>query len=95
MNVKINAVKFRPDEKLQSFVTEKVSKLERQLPNIIGAEVTMKVDKPESENNKVADIRLVVKGYDLFASKQADTFEEAVMLSIDAIKPQINKLKEK
>ena len=58
-------------------------------------EVILKVDKPESDNNKVADIRLVIKGSDLFASKQADSFEEAVMLAIDALKHQINKLKDK
>lgn len=95
MNVKINAVKFRADEKLLSFVDEKVSKLDRHLPNALEAEVTLKVDKPESENNKQAEIRLVIKGNDLFASKQADTFEEAVMLSIDALKPQIEKIKDK
>lgn len=95
MNVKINAVKFRADEKLLSFVDEKVAKLDRHLPNALEAEVTLKVDKPESENNKQAEIRLVIKGNDLFASKQADTFEEAVMLSIDALKPQIEKIKDK
>lgn len=95
MNVKINAVKFKADEKLLAFVEDKVSKLERQLSNIIETEVTLKVEKPESDNNKVADIRLVIKGSDLFASKQADSFEEAVMLAIDALKHQINKLKDK
>lgn len=95
MNVKINAVKFKADEKLLDFVNEKVAKLDRHLPNAIEAEVTLKVEKPESENNKIADIRLVIKGNDLFASKQADTFEEAVMLAIDALKPQIEKVKDK
>ncbi len=95
MNVKINAVKFKADEKLVAFIEEKVSKLERQLSNIIEAEVTLKVEKPESDNNKIADVRLVIRGADLFASKQADSFEEAVMLAIDALKHQINKLKDK
>ena len=43
----------------------------------------------------MVDIRLVVRGNDLFASKQADTFEEAVMLTIDALKTQISRNKEK
>ncbi len=95
MNIKINAVKFKADERLLTFVNEKVSKLERHLSSIIDSEVTLKIDKPESDNNKVADIRLAVKGYDLFASKQANTFEEATMLAIDALKPQIDKLKDR
>lgn len=95
MKVTINAVKFRPDQKLEDFVNDKVSKLERQAAGLLGAEVTLKVDKPESENNKIAEIKIVIAGKDLFASKQADSFEEAVMLSIDALKTQISKFKER
>jgi ribosomal subunit interface protein len=95
MNITINAVKFKADEKLQSFINDKVSKLDRQSSNLLGAEVTLRIDKPETEKNKIVDIRLVVRGNDLFASKQADTFEEAVMLTIDALKTQISRNKEK
>ncbi len=95
MKVVINAVKFSPEEKLQNFVNEKVGKLERLLPEALQADVTLKIDKPETNNNKIADIRLVVSGKDLFVTKQADSFEEAVMLSIDALKTQIGKFKEK
>ena len=95
MKVVINAVKFSPEEKLQNFVNEKVGKLERLLPEALQADVTLKVDKPETNNNKIADIRLVVRGNDLFVTKQADSFEEAVMISVDALKTQIGKFKEK
>lgn len=95
MKVVINAVKFSPEEKLQNFVNEKVGKLERLLPEALQADVTLKVDKPETNNNKIVDIRLVVRGNDLFVTKQADSFEEAVMLSVDALKTQIGKFKEK
>lgn len=95
MKVTINAVKFRPDQKLEDFVNDKVSKLERQAAGLLGAEVTLKVDKPESENNKIAEIKVIIAGKDLFASKQANSFEEAVMLCIDALKTQISKFKEK
>ncbi len=95
MKVLVNAVKFSADEKLQNFVEDKVGKLEKLLPEALQAEVTLKVDKPETNYNKIADIRLVVAGKDLFVTKQADSFEEAVMLSIDAMKTQIGKFKEK
>lgn len=95
MDVKINAVNFKADEKLTNFITEKVSKLERHASGLLGAEVTLNVDKPESIDNKVANIRIVVRGNDLYASKQANSFEEAVMLSIDALKSQISKFKDK
>ncbi|MEE1203108.1 MAG: HPF/RaiA family ribosome-associated protein [Bacteroidales bacterium] len=95
MKVLLNAVKFSPDEKLKVFVEEKVGKVERLLPDALQAEVNLKVEKPETNNNKIAEIRIVVRGNDLFVSKQADSFEEAVMLAIDALKTQIEKFKEK
>ena len=95
MKVLLNAVKFSPDEKLKVFVEEKVGKVERLLPDALQAEVNLKVEKPETNNNKIAEIRIVVKGNDLFVTKQADSFEEAVMLAIDALKTQIDKFKEK
>ena len=95
MKVLLNAVKFSPDEKLKVFVEEKVGKVERLLPDALQAEVNLKVEKPETNNNKIAEIRIVVRGNDLFVSKQADSFEEAVMLAIDALKTQIDKFKEK
>ena len=95
MKVVLNAVKFTPDERLQNFVNDKVGKIERLLPEALQADVSLKVDKPETNNNKIAEMRLVVRGKDLFVTKQADSFEEAVMLSIDALKTQIDKFKEK
>ena len=56
MKVVINAVKFSPEEKLQNFVNEKVGKLERLLPEALQADVTLKVDKPETNNNKIAAV---------------------------------------
>lgn len=95
MEVSLKAVKFSADEKLVDFVNKKVGKVETILPQAVKAEVTLKVDKEKSEMNKVAEIRIVVAGDDLFASKQCDTFEEAVDMCLDAIKKQIEKLKEK
>ncbi|MDD2192562.1 MAG: HPF/RaiA family ribosome-associated protein [Bacteroidales bacterium] len=95
MNITINAVKFRLAEGLEEFINDKVSKLGRLVPDSLGAEVTLKVDKPSAENNKIADIKLMVRGYDLFASKQGNSFEECISEVIDALKVQIEKHKDK
>lgn len=94
MNININAVKFKTSEKLEEFIREKVGKLERANDEIIAADVTLKVDKPESENNKIVDIRLSLRGNDSFASKQADSFEEATLQCVDAIKNQLQRRKD-
>lgn len=95
MNTTINAVKFRTDEKLEKFIHDKVGKLDRMIDNAVGCEVTLKVDKPESDNNKIAEISLTLPGQTLFNSKQADSFEEAVSECVDTLKVQIDKYKER
>lgn len=95
MNTTINAVKFRTDEKLEKFINEKVAKLDRLIDNATKCEVILKVDKPESDNNKIAEISLSLPGQTLFSSKQANTFEEAVAECIDVMKVQIDKYKER
>ncbi|MCR4811453.1 MAG: HPF/RaiA family ribosome-associated protein [Bacteroidales bacterium] len=93
MNTVINAVKFKADPKLEAFVTEKVAKLDKMVDNATKCEVTLKVDKPESENNKVAEISISLPRQTLFNSKQADTFEQAVLECVDTMKVQIEKYK--
>lgn len=93
MNTIINPVKFKTDEKLDKFINDKVAKLDRMIDNAIKCEVTLKLEKPETDNNKIVDMRLYVKGKDLFATKQADTFEEAVSECVDSLKVQIEKYK--
>ncbi len=96
MEVKINSVHFTADQRLVDFVNKKVGKLDTFFDGIINAEVTLKVLKPEVANNKVSELKISIplNGY-LFAKKQADTFEEATDLAIDAVRKQIDKYKEK
>lgn len=96
MNIQVNTVHFTADQKLIDFVNKKVPKLDTFFEGIISAEVILKVIKPETSNNKVAELKLSIPGADyLFAEKQADSFEEALDLAIDAIHRQLSKYKEK
>ena len=96
MEVKIKAIHFDATTKLEEFINKKAQKLARRNEAIATFEVTLKVVKPETSMNKEAAITLTVPNADeLFASKVADTFEEAVDLTIDALDRQLVKLKEK
>lgn len=96
MNIKINDVHFTADQKLVDFINKKVSKLETYFDGIISAEIILKVIKPETANNKEVELKLSIPAKDyLFAKKQADTFEEALDLAIEAVKRQLSKIKEK
>ena len=52
MEVKIQAIKFDATAKLKEFITKKMSKLERFYEGIELVEVTLKVVKPETSDNK-------------------------------------------
>ncbi len=94
MNVKINSIHFDATEKLEQFINKKVEKLTKHNEEIASVEVNLKVVKPETAMNKEAAIKLdVPQRDDLFASKVADTFEEAVDMCVDALKRQLEKTK--
>ena len=96
MEIKINSVHFSADEKLIDFTNRKVNKLDTFFDGIINVEVMLKVLKPETANNKIAEIKLSIPANNyLFAKKQANTFEEAIDSSIDAVKKQLGKYKQK
>lgn len=96
MNIQLTTVHFTADQKLVDFVNKKVPKLDTYFEGIIGAEVILKVVKPETVNNKIAEIKLSIPGSDyLFAEKQADSFEEAIDLTIEAVRKQLTKFKDK
>ena len=96
MNITVNAVHFTPDQKLINFAHKKLNKLDTFFEGVISAELTLKVLKPESTDNKIAEIKLSIPSKDyLFAKKQADSFEEAIDLSTDAIRRQLTKFKGK
>ncbi len=94
MEATIKAIHFDVSEKLVSFINKKIDKLVRRFEAITAADVTLKVVKPETANNKEAQIKLMVPpAADLFASKTADTFEEAVDMCLDALESQLEKIK--
>jgi len=95
MNIGIQSVHFDATAQLKEFIEKKLSKLGKFSDQIVDAEVILKVVKPEVGNNKEASIKLNIKNGELFANKIADTFEEAVMQSIEALEKQVLKVKEK
>lgn len=95
MNVQINAVNFKADQKLEDFIEQKVNKLEQFYDGVLGSEVILRVDANEKPQNKISEIRLKIKGSDLFAKKQSDTFEQSTDNAVEALRRQLKKHKEK
>lgn len=95
MEIKIQSIHFDATEKLQAFIDKKVQKLEKLVGEDEAVDVILKVVKPATALNKEVSIQLQTLGTTVRVEKTCDTFEEAVDLCVDALKTQVNKLKDK
>lgn len=95
MDIQVHSVHFTADKKLVDFVNEKVGKLELFFDNIITTEVYLRLDKSQDGENKIAEVKILIPGKELFAKKQCKSFEEAADLAVEALRKQVNKHKEK
>ncbi len=95
MKVTISSLQFKADVKLEDFVREKVGKLSQLYEGVLGCDVVLRLDSASNNENKIAEIRLLIPGNDLFAKKQARSFEEAIDNAVDAVRRQLKKHKEK
>ena len=95
MEARIQSIHFDASEQLQVFIQKKVATLEKYYDDIKKVEVSLKVVKPETAENKEAGVKVIVPNGDFYASKICDTFEEAIDLSVEAVEKQLVKYKEK
>lgn len=95
MEIKIHSIRFDADKKLLDYIQDKIQKLELFFDGIITTEVFLRLDKNDQDENKISEIKILVPGTELFAKKQCKSFEEATDQSIEALRKQILKFKEK
>lgn len=95
MNINIESLDFKADQKLLDFIEKKVDKLSKFHDGIVNANVKLRLEKEEAKENKVAEIKLGVPQSDLFAKRNHATFEGAVDDVVEALRRQLKKHKEK
>lgn len=95
MNIKVNAVHFKADQKLVDFAEKKVSKLMSKYDSIISSDVTLVYDKSEKTTNKEAEIKIKISGTELFSKKKSNSFEESIDVALEALRKQAEKAVEK
>jgi putative sigma-54 modulation protein len=91
MNTQMHSIHFKADQKLLSFIQERLNKLEQFNDQIVSAEVFLKLDKDRVKENKITEIKLHIPGKDMFAKKQCKSFEEATNVAVEALRRQIIK----
>ena len=95
MKVSVQSVNFNISGDLTKFVEKRVNNLEKFHDNIIGAEVFLKVENTSEKENKISELKINLPGNDIVVKKQSKSFEEGVSLSVEALKRQLLKRKDK
>ena len=95
MKIEIKSIAFSSKQELKNFVYDKVNTLVRFYNQVIGSEIFLRLDNSHTRENKVCQIRLVIPGYDLWASAKSKSFEQATLIVVKALKKQIENLKTK
>ncbi|MDR1672339.1 MAG: ribosome-associated translation inhibitor RaiA [Bacteroidales bacterium] len=95
MDIKINSVHFDADTKLVERINKKLGKLAQFFDGIIGAEVFLRLENVQGDENKIVEIKLLIPGNDLFVKKQSKTFEDALNKGVESLNRQVTKYKEK
>lgn len=93
MNLNIQSIHFDADTKLLEFIQKKVNKLETFNDRIINGEVFLKLDKSETKENKITEIKVQIPGSTLFSKETCKSFEEGTDLAVESLRRQLAKAK--
>ncbi len=95
MKVFVQSVNFNADSGLIKFAENKVESLSKYFDRIIDSEVFLKVQQTSEKENKIVEVKINVPGDNFIVKKSSKTFEEGLVLSVDSLKRQLNRRKEK
>jgi putative sigma-54 modulation protein len=92
MKIDIHAKNIAVSDSLNEMINKKVSKLSTLYNQIISTAVYL---HEEGQNVKEVQLKVNIKNQTLVCKERHDTFESALDMSVDAMKKQIIKHKEK
>lgn len=90
----IQTVGFHAKEDLLETTKENVMKLEKFYNPIIGAEVYLRLEYDNHQENKKVELKLNIPGEDVYAEHKSESFEHSLHESIEKVKKQLLKKKE-
>jgi putative sigma-54 modulation protein len=95
MNINISSLHFDADRKLEEFIEKKLTKVVTRYSDVTSVGVVLKLENVSDDENKIAEIKVDLKGKELFVNKQSRSFEEATDNAVEALRRQLKKYKEK
>jgi putative sigma-54 modulation protein len=95
MEVIVQSLGFKAGAELENYVSEKLSKLDRRVPDVVRANVMLFLGPDSQPDNKHCEIRLEMPGNDHFVKKHGETWELAIVEAVDTLESLVRKAKEK
>lgn len=95
MKTQVQSLGFDATRTLLKLIDKRLDKVGQLSDRIQEGKVVLKIDKSDTHENKICEIRLVIPGNDLFAKKTAETFEQALDHVIHALEKQVHDWKTK
>ena len=96
MRISVSSVHFDADQKLVSYVENKVKRLTKFFDNITEAEVFLRLQHTGGKiQEKITEIRVHLPGTTLFDRSSSTSFEHAMNTSVHSLERQIKRFKEK
>jgi len=95
MKIDIQSVRFNADKKLEERISSKVAKLSNFYDGINDANVILHLENDATGDNKVAELKVLVNGKEMFAKKQSSSFEDSFDQAFEAVRNQLIKHKGK
>lgn len=96
MDINFNYVHVTASERLEEFTSKRLEKLKQRYDWIVRAEVFIKKENTSSQDTgMICEIKLSAPGQNVFAASSEKNFEAAIASTIEDIKRQLQKKKEK
>lgn len=95
MKLQTHSIHFDADVDLLDFIQKKVDKLETFYDRIIDGEVFLRLEKDDSQENKIVEIKLNSPKNQFFSKEKARSFEAGTDAAVEALRRQLKKHKEK
>jgi len=95
MNVNIQSIRFKADQKLLDYMEKKYSKLGKYFDNIVDLNIRLSLEKTGQVQDKIVELALKVPGETLLSKTSEKTFEKAFDETFEHMKRLVHKYKEK
>ena len=82
MKLQMHSIHFNADGKLIDFIQKKADKLDTFYDRIIDGEVFLRLDKDDSMENKIVEIKLNIPGQQLFAKEKCESWWRAKLANL-------------